>query len=617
MDRIFKYDKMKDISHFKILMITIQKFLIGNFGGISMWHVLSFLRPFHKAMGIAWTLMLIELIVELTSPILMAKIIDDGVIKHDLHTVVVWGAVLVGLSLVGFISGISNSFFSSYVSQGFGFEVRKKIYQKIQSLSYASLNQYPTSAIITRLTNDVTQIQNTVFMFLRIAMRAPLLIVFATIMSLFVHFRLALILLVTIPFLVFFLVFMMRKGVKFFQAVQKSLDRVNKVIRENLTNIRLVKAYHRENYEINRFKKINQQLRDETMNAFRFVELTAPVLLLIMNTSIVLILWFGSYEMVMGEIKPGEIVAIVNYATRITGALSMLTFIIMAISRAEASGGRIQEIFHLQEEAKGNETDFPTIEKGKIEFQHVYFNYPKDKNTVLHDLSFTIEKNQLVAVIGATGSGKTTLIQLIPRLFEANEGKIFIDDREIHEYSLTQLREKIGYVPQESFLFTGTIKENIAWGNQKATMEEIIEAAKHAQIHENIIHFPNQYDTVIGQKGVNLSGGQKQRIAIARALVRKPKILLLDDSTSALDPITERRLLQSIQELACTTIMITQKISSAMNADIILLLDEGRLIGIGDHKFLLKTNALYQKIFQSQYEKELSLNVPSSSPSSV
>lgn len=579
-------------------------------GEIVYMNVLSLVKPYTKFMIIAWILMLIELSVELMAPVLMAKIIDDGVMNQNLNQIIFWGIVLIGISLVSFASGITNSFFSSYAAQAYGFDIRKFVFGKIQKLPFTSLNQYPTSTFITRLTNDVTQVQQTLFMSLRIAFRAPLLIVFGTMMALTIHVKLALIFVVAIPVLVVLLIFVMRTGFRYFQQVQRKLDRVNQVMRENLTGIKLVKTFFNRKFETNRFKTVNQDLMDSTMRALRFIEISAPALLFIMNIGIVLVLWFGQLEITTGGIQAGEIVAIVNYGTRITHALGMLTWIIMAFSRAKASADRLNEVLQMDEEI---DVDSATERKheltGNIKFKQVDFRYFKNSSLALEDISFEVHAGQTVAIMGATGSGKTSLFQLIPRLFEPSSGEILLDDKNIKDLPAKVLREQIGFVPQESFLFTGTVKENISWGKREATEREIIQAALDAQIHDSIMSFPKQYETIVGQKGVNLSGGQKQRLSIARALVRKPKILLLDDSTSALDLKTEQKLLTAIRDYQSTMMVITQKISTAKNADLILLLDDGRLIAKGTHEELLNDSSLYRKIVQSQTREEAGINV--------
>jgi ATP-binding cassette, subfamily B, multidrug efflux pump len=573
--------------------------------------ILSFLKPYRIPVVVALFLMLTELVVELLQPLLMAKIIDEGILKEDLSVVLLWGGIMVGISLLSFLAGVTNSFFSAHVSQSYGYDIRKELYEKIQSFSFTNLNHFRTASLITRLTNDVTQLQNTIFMGLRIMMRAPLLIVGAMIMAFIVHAKMALILIITVPILFFFLIFILQKGRRQFMSVQGKLDSVNNVMRENVTAMRLIKAFLRHTYESERFQKVSSQLMEKTSYALRLMETTMPVLLFVMNLSILGLLWFGRAEINQGGVKVGEVVAIINYALRITSSLSVFSFIIMVFSRFRASADRVSEILTEQVDLTDGD-DLIEINdplKGKIEFQQVSFRYPSATVSVVKDISFLVNPGQTVAVLGATGSGKTSLFQLIPRLYDVEQGEILIDNRSIKEYQLEQLRQQIGYVSQESLLFTGSIRENIAWGKQNASLEEIITAAKHAQIHETITKLPDQYDTKIGQKGVNLSGGQKQRLSIARALVRQPKILLLDDSTSALDLQTEAKLLQALKTYTCTTMIITQKISTLLEADLVLLLEDGSLLAKGNHESLLATSSLYQRIYRSQMDEGRIKNV--------
>ncbi|WP_191566296.1 ABC transporter ATP-binding protein [Metabacillus idriensis] len=576
-----------------------------------MSKVFLLLKPYRLAMGVALALMLIELGVELLHPLIMAKIIDDGILKNDINVVIYWGSVMIGISIAAFAAGVTNSFYAAHVSQSFGFDARKNLFEKVQSFSFANFNLFPASSLITRMTNDVTQLQNTIFMSLRIMLRAPLLIVGGTIMALIVNTKLALILLVSIPLLLGFLFWMMKKGSSLFKAVQERLDSVNGVMQENLTGMRIIKAFLRRNFEVSRFTKANEELRDGTVTALRLMEIAMPLLLLVMNISMLAILWFGSINVNSGEAKVGEVVAIVNYALRISSVLSIFSFIIMAFSRAKASAGRIHDVLETEVDLRDSidAKESSVIEKGDIEFKSVSFTYPGTETAVLKDLSFTAKAGETIALLGATGSGKSSIFNLIPRLYDVTEGAIFIDQKNLLAMKLESLRGQIGFVPQESLLFTGSIKENIAWGKEGASIDEIKEAAGNAQIHETIENLPNGYDTRVGQKGVNLSGGQKQRISIARALVRKPKILLLDDSTSALDLKTEAKLLKAIKAYDCTIFIITQKISTAMEASQILLLDEGEILANGSHDELMQKSLLYQRIYQSQFGEEALHNV--------
>ncbi|MGY6209458.1 ABC transporter ATP-binding protein [Cytobacillus firmus] len=573
-----------------------------------MAKVLAFLKPYRIAVAIALSLMLTELAVELIQPLLMAKIIDEGILQNDLQEILKWGGIMLAASFAAFAAGVINSFYAAHVSQSFGFDVRKSLYDKVQSFSFANFNLFPTSSLITRMTNDITQLQNTVFMSLRIMMRAPLLIIGGLIMAFVVDVKLALILSAVAPFLFLFLFWVMGKGGALFKAVQEKLDSVNSVMQENLTGIRLIKAFVRRNHEVKRFARTNEDLRDGTVKALRLMEVTMPVLLFIMNLSILGVLWFGSIQVNAGDVKVGEVVAIVNYATRITAVFSIFSWIIMAFSRARASANRVTEVLDtevdLTDSQESHDRKGLTVSRGEIHFKDVSFKYPGTSEKVLDGISFIIHPGETVAIMGATGSGKTSLFQLIPRLYDVTGGRVEIDGRDVRELKMENLRRKIGFVPQEALLFTGSVKENISWGKEDAAMEEITEAAVNAQIHETIMKLPQGYETRVGQKGVNLSGGQKQRLSIARALVRKPKILLLDDSTSALDMKTEAKLLNSLKQYTCTTMIITQKISTAMEADRILLLEDGVLLAEGDHETLLKTSGLYKRIFQSQSGEE-------------
>ncbi|KHF41376.1 ABC transporter ATP-binding protein [Halalkalibacter okhensis] len=574
-----------------------------------MSNVFSFLKPYKLPITIALFLMLVELFVELLHPLLLAKIIDDGILQEDVAVIIRWGGMMVALSFLAFAAGVINSFYAAHVSQSTGFDLRSGLYSKVQQFTFSQLQKFETSSLITRLTNDVTQIQNTIFMSLRIMMRAPLLIIGGTIMAFFINVKLALILAVAIPVIVIFLIWMMKKGGALFKLVQAKLDGVNHVMRENLTAMRLVKVFVRHDYENNRFKKSNEALMEKTMSALRLMEIAMPVLLFLMNVGIMAILWFGTFEVHSGGVQVGEVVAIVNYATRITSALTVFSMIIIVFSRARASAERISEVLEHGVEQRGNDSDLLTKHiDGSIEFEHVDFRYPTKRNKAIEDLSFKAHAGEMVAVLGATGSGKTTLFQLIPKLYEPSEGRVLIDDLDANKIDSEHLRRQIGYVPQDVFLFSGTIRENIQWGNEEATLDEIIEACKHAQIHEVIESLKDQYETKIGQKGVNLSGGQKQRLSIARALVRRPRILLLDDCTSALDVKTEASFLQALKNYSCTTFMITQKVSSAMKADQIILLQEGKLVVKGNHEELLEDCELYRLILQSQLREE-ELNV--------
>ncbi|CAH8720259.1 ABC transporter ATP-binding protein/permease [Paenibacillus thiaminolyticus] len=570
-----------------------------------MRKILSFLRPYRGPLSFALALMLVELIVDLWLPLLMARIINEGIVAQHLPAVMQWGGLMVGLALFGFVCGIVNSYYAAHVSQNFGHDIRKYLFKKIQSFSFANFSRFPTATLITRVTSDVNTMQNVVFMSLRIMMRAPLMMIGGLVMALLVNFRLALILAVITPVLFILLVWLMNKAFLLFRSVQDRLDRVNGVLRENLFGMRLIKAFVRDQHEVERFEEANGQLMDRTVAALRLIEFTVPLLLLLMNGSILFVLWYGGLGVQIGSTDLGEVVAIVNYTTRITGALSMVSMIMMNLSRAKASAQRIAEVLQSEVDVTDAADADPdaAISEGRVEFQRVTFRYPDTEAPVLQDVSFTVRPDETVAIMGATGSGKSSLFQLIPRLYDVSGGRVLLDGMDVRSMTMEPLRRHIGYVPQEVMLFSGTVRDNIRWGKQDAADEEVMEAAQRAQIHETIMKLPRQYDTMLGQKGINLSGGQKQRLSIARALIRKPKLLLLDDSTSALDVKTEARLLEALGANPCTTLIITQKISTALQADAVILIDDGRILDQGSHDELMRRSELYRRIVQSQFER--------------
>lgn len=574
--------------------------------GMLVKRVLAFLKPYKLPVIIAYTLTFIELIIELLLPLFLGLMINEGVIHKDIDNIIMWGSIMLGLTLFSFLCGIINSFYASHASNRFAYDIREKLFDKILSFSLSQLQRFPTSGLVTRFTNDVRQVQNTIYMALRIMTRAPMLVIGGVIMSFIVNAKLAAIFLITVPLLVLFMFWVLKKASNYFHQVQNSVDDVNQLLQENLSGIRLIRAFVRSKFEIKRFTKSNINLADTTRFTFRFIESTTPILLFVMNLSLITVIWFGNKQIMLGATSVGDVVTIGNYALRISMAISMFSFIIMAFSRAKASSDRISEVLAMDEhKLRAEIKDAIHIEEGKIEFKNISFTYPTASQEVLKDINFTIKPKEQVAILGATGSGKTTLFQLIPRLYETKKGEILIDNQSIKDYSIDDLRAQIGYVPQNPLLFSGTVTENLIWGKRDATEEEMIQAAKDAQIHETIMNLPKKYDTIISQKGINLSGGQKQRISVARALIRRPKILMLDDSTSALDLETESLLLDAIERDNCTTLIITQKIATAMRADRIMLIDKGKILAFGTHQELMDESKLYYEIVASQFGKEL------------
>ena len=565
--------------------------------------IFKFMRRYKWPAAIAFFLMLLELASDLIQPLFMARMINEGLLEENLHNVAFWGGCLFALALFSFISGVLNSFFSAHVAHSFGFDLRKALYSKIQSLTMATYLTFPTSGLITRLTSDVTQTMNIVFMMLRIAMKAPLMTVGSLIMAFVINAKLALILCVSFPFLLIFLVWMVSVGIKLFAQVQQRLDFVNRQLQEGLQAVRLIKAYMRGQYEESRFLSVAENLKFDTIKATRVMEIALPVLQFVMNISLLIVIWVGADAIRDNDILAGDLAAIINYAFRMTASFSIFSFIIIAYARAKASAERIEEILNVEEgieEVQKNEA--PLLEDFSIQFDNVSFRYPTTEQYTLQNLSFSIDSGEKIAIMGATGSGKSTILQLVEHFYEPNSGDIYINDQNIKDIPLQRLRRSISYVPQQSLLFSGTIVDNLRWGQNDATIEQIIDATKKAQIHHSIESFDKQYETMIGQRGINLSGGQKQRLAIARALLKPASLLILDDSTSALDVATEQKLWEALDQEAITMLVVTQKIQTAQTADRILLIDEGRLHGFGTHEQLMATNDLYAKIVASQQE---------------
>lgn len=550
-------------------------------------------------------LMLVELAVELTQPLLIRKIIDDGIVVRDSHTIWLWGAIMMLLALFAFLAGICNSFFAGYAAQNFAYDLRNALFIKVQSFTMTTFLRFPSASLITRLTNDVSQVQQVFFMSLRIMLRAPLVVLGSLIMAFYVDASLAIYLGIGIPILAVFMFMMVKKSIVHFAVVQRKVDRVNRMIQENLQAMRLVKAYLRGLYEASRFEKVAKALKKDTSSALRLMEYIQPILLIVMNIAMLAILWFGAGQIQEGKTNIGDIAAIVNYTMRMTGSFSMFAFIITLFSRAKASATRMEEILLTRDGIE--DIILPSkiemsSKKGEIIFENVSFKYPQTNRYVLKNMSFSCKQGEKIAIMGATGSGKSTLFQLIAKFYEVEEGRILVDGVDIKEWNVENLRQSIGYVPQRSLLFTGTILDNITWGKTNATKEEVIKASKQAQIYDSIIDFPNGYQTRVGQKGVNLSGGQKQRLSIARAILRKPEFLLFDDSTSALDVKTESALWKALEDEQATMLVVTQKIRTAKGANRIILLEDGVLSAFGTHDELLASSTLYQRISQSQVE---------------
>ncbi|NLG86756.1 MAG: ABC transporter ATP-binding protein [Firmicutes bacterium] len=564
----------------------------------------KFLKPHWKAALLAPILMFIEVLANLWQPTLMAAIVDKGIATGDIAFIIHTGLKMIGVALLGVIGGIGCTITASIASQSFGADLREAVFKKVQTFSFANLDKIKTSSLITRLTNDVVRMQNVVLMSLRMLVRAPLMCIGGIVMAVVLNARLTLILLVAIPILLISLVAVSRRAFPLFAKAQQSLDRVNAIMQENLAGIRVVKAYVRSDREKARFGQSSRQLRDITVQASRIIAVAMPIMMLVMNFSIVAVIWLGGLQVTRGQMQVGEIMAYINYLTQILFSLLMVGMLFMMLSRAQVSAARVSEVLTTKVDIQNtpHAVDHP-IKSGRVEFQNVSFRYPQAAGPpVLKNISFIAEPGTTVAILGATGAGKSTLVNLIPRLYEPTEGKVLIDKTDVRDIKLETLRGSIGMVLQEPTLFSGSIKDNIKWGQENASDEEVIAAAKVAQAHDFIMSLPEKYDTKLGQRGVNLSGGQKQRIAIARAVIKQPPILILDDSTSAVDMGTEARIQQALKKATkqSTCFIIAQRISAVLHADKIIVLEDGQIEALGTHEQLLKTSAVYQDIYRSQ-----------------
>ncbi|MCX7720218.1 MAG: ABC transporter ATP-binding protein/permease [Dictyoglomus thermophilum] len=573
-----------------------------------MKKLLKFLKPYTYAVVLAPLLMLVEVVCDLYQPTLLARIVDQGILKNNFQVIWNTGLIMIGIALIGMVGGIGCTVFASIASQNFGRDLRNELFKKVQKFSFHNIDKFKTSSLITRLTNDVVQLQTLVMMSLRIMVRAPLLFIGGIIMAISLNKNLSFIFLLSIPILILLFLFIMKKSFPLFSEVQKRIDYVNNVVRENLVGIRVVRAFRREDYEKERFRYANSALMNAVIKAIMLMIIAMPLFMLVMNLSILAVLWFGGLLVEKGNMQVGEVMAYINYMTQILFSLMMIGNILMFISRASASASRVVEVLDEKIDIEDKkDSDTRPIETGNVKFEHVYFSYSKDREPVLVDIDFEVKAGEIIGIIGTTGSGKSTLVNLIPRLYDVTSGRLLVDGRDVRSINLKVLRSAISMVPQDTILFSGTIKENICWGKEDATDEEVIKAAKLAQAHDFIINLPDGYDTVIGERGVTLSGGQKQRIAIARALIKNPKILILDDATSAVDFVTEQKIIKGLKEIMknCTTFLIAQRVSTMMNADKIIILDKGRIVGFGTHYELLERNPIYQEIYKSQIDEEV------------
>ena len=567
---------------------------------------LSCVKPYRREAILAIFCIEAETVFELIIPLVMADIIDVGVAAGDQHYIVMKGLQMIGMALIALILGQGYARFAAACGQGVGAEIRKKEFAKLQQFSFANTDHFSESSLVTRLTSDVTTIQNSISTGMRPAFRSPVMMLTALGASFFINTQLAIVFLIAAPILGFLLFQIISRVRPLYGVMQGAIDQVNRIIQENLTAIRVVKAYVRGEHEIEKFDKVNSNLRTTSERAFRLAALNMPAMQFVLYGTIIAILFFGGRMATVGGIKVGELTGFLSYVMQVLNSLMMLSNVFMMLTRSLASWRRISEVLDEEIDIRNDEnTRDIRVEKGEIQFDHVYFKHKKEaKEYVLSDISFHIKPGQTVGIIGQTGSAKSTLVQLIPRLYDVTEGQVLIDGIPVREYPIRELRESIAMVLQKNTLFSGTVKDNLRWGKEDATDEEIDAACHAACVDEFIDRLENGYDTELGQGGVNVSGGQKQRLCIARALLKNPKVLILDDSTSAVDTATEAKIRQGLADCLpdAVKIIIAQRITSVLHADQIIVLDDGKINAIGNHDSLLASNEIYQDIYHSQQE---------------
>lgn len=574
----------------------------------NFFKLLQYVKPYKKWAILAPLLIFLEVIMDLLLPSIMKDVVNIGIGERNTSYIIQSLVIMIALTILGMIGGIGSVYYSAKVSGYAGSDLRKNLFSKITNLSFFNLDKLKTGHLITILTNDVTLIASTIMMCLRFVFRVPIIMIGSFIMAILISPKLSMILIFLIPIILIVTTIIMKKAFPYFGWMQESIDNVNGVVRENLNGIRVVKAFVREKYEVEKFNKVNQHLMDISVKGTRIIMVAMPMMMLIVNLATIGILWLGDFEIQNGNLAVGDIMAFIEYLTNILTSLLMASVVIVLLSRSEASAVRIHEVLELEDDIQ-NVPSALSIEdmKGKVEFKNVYFSYNSGSgDAVLKNITFVANPGETIGIIGGTGSGKSTLVNLLPRFYDVVSGKILIDDVNIKDYNLEYLRSKVSIALQKPFLFSNTIRYNISYGNPNATEEEMIQYLKAACAYDFVMEKEKGLEYHLEQRGVNLSGGQKQRLSLARALIHNPKILILDDTLSAVDMKTDREIRENLKPILKdkTTFIIASKIASILHADKILVLDDGEIVGIGTHEELLAQNEVYQEIYHSQIEKE-------------
>lgn len=571
----------------------------------------KYIKPYLLYFIIGPIMMICEVIASIQLPALVADIINNGAASGNISYIINSGVKMVVIICIAIITGVGAAYCAAKASVSFASDLRVDIFKKIQMFSFSNIDKFSTGSLITRLTNDVTQVQNVVNLSLRLMLRAPGMLIGGIIMAFSINKTLAMIFIIIVPVLSIAICGIIKAAFPKFNLMQKKIDILNSNVQEALTNIRVIKSFVREDFEEHKFEKSNEELKESSLSAFRTVIIQTPIMTLAMNIATLAVVWYGGKMVMVKDIPIGDITAFITYITQILMSLNMLTMILLQCTRSASSLRRINEIFNTTIDLADSEDVFRckyVVTKGEVTFKNVSFKYYKDnKEKVLDNINFSIKGGEVVGIIGSTGCGKSTLVQLIPRLYDVDEGEVLIDGINVKKYSLKNLREAVGMVLQKNVLFSGTINENLMWGNDGATQKEIKDMANAAEVGTFIESLGDGYETELEQGGVNLSGGQKQRICIARTLLRKPKILILDDSTSAVDTATESKIRDSLKNHLndTTKIIIAQRISSVRDSDKIIVMDDGVIVGVGTHEELLNMCPTYSEIYYSQMDKEV------------